>query len=108
MQKLVHYQNRQLTTKAALEAFSKLADEVVEAESEREKLGLSEYAHKAKQPGFGVSASSRPLSLAYLSDQLSDQAIDGFRGLYKLRSCTSVDLIGSGNSYDLSISLRQR
>lgn len=38
------YQDRQLTTKAALEAFSKLADEAVEAESEREKLGLSENA----------------------------------------------------------------
>lgn len=39
------YQDRQLTTAAALEAFSTLAGDVVKAESERESLGLSETAY---------------------------------------------------------------
>ena len=39
------YQDRQLTTAAALEAFASLAGDVVKAESERESLGLSETAY---------------------------------------------------------------
>lgn len=39
------YQDRQMTTAAALEAFAGLAGKVVEAESERESLGLSETAY---------------------------------------------------------------